>query len=312
MTVRSEVPAPLAPAVPREQIAHLETVAGWCESLARSPLGRFERAFCLAAAMRRLRGLVTDQMMADVMALQGSPLGFRTDRDEAGGYPLSVVKEVVIEATLRGLRLVGNEVNIIAGRCYVTKEGLLRLVRNWPGLANLRLDLRAPKIEGDWALVPCRATWTLYGEPRVLDCTAERSIPVRVNKGMIVDAILGKAQRKLLARIYEQLCGDAAHLADEDETPAGADPSAGSGAPCPEVAAPSSPLEEYLRQIHGATDRRQIGQTVKMAAVDPQLSAEDRAQVVQAANRRSGELRTGKPEQQNLIDTQASAPEAGW
>jgi hypothetical protein len=46
--------------------------------------------------------------------------------------------------------------------------------------------------------------------------------------------------------------------------------------------------------------------------VDPQLSAEDRAQVVQAANRRSGELRAGKPEQQNLIDTQASATEAGW
>lgn len=316
VAIREDASGAITPAIPQAQILQLEAIAEWCESLTRTRVGRFERAFCLAAAMQRLRGLITHQMMADVMALQGTPLGFLTDRDDRGGYPVEVVKEVAIEATLRGLRLVGNEINIIGGRCYVTKQGLGRLVRSWPGLADLRLEVRSPKIEQDWALVPCRATWTLAGQPQVLDCTGERAIPVRVNKGMIVDAVLGKAQRKLLARIYEQLCGDSANLVAEEEVgmeelAGGSQQAAGGtghGAPCSPL-----PVEDYLQQVERAGDRRQIGQAVKTAAVDPQLSAQDRARIVAAANRRSAELRAdASTRQQQLLDTDASATEAGW
>ncbi len=307
--ITATAPVP-QPAVPQERVAELDKIGRWCESLSRTSIGQFERAFYLASAVRRLRSLITDQMIADVMCLQGSPLGFLTDRDQQGGYPIEVVKEVAIEATLRGLRLVGNEINIIAGRCYPTKQGLVRLVRSWPGLTDLRLDLRAPKIEQDWALVPCGATWLLDGRPQSIDCTGDRAIPVRVNRGMIVDAILGKASRKLLARIYEQLCGEQSLVDDDIDLEQG--PVSIETDQRPETI--PSQLQGYLEEIERAIDRMHVGQIVKAAAVDPRLSREDRDAVIAAANRRCQSMRQQRPASNaggQLFDTQCSATEAG-
>jgi hypothetical protein len=157
------------------------------------------------------------------MPLQGSKLGFVTDKDAGGGYPAEVVREVIIEALLRGFRPVGNEFNIIAGQFYGAKNGFERIVREWPGLTNLRIDLGVPHLVAEkGALVPCEARWRLDGRDMKVECRPaagdgfDTRIPVKVNGGMGPDAILGKATRKLYARVYQVLTGCASDIVDAD------------------------------------------------------------------------------------------------
>jgi hypothetical protein len=166
-------------------------------------LSSFRKTFMLAAGVQRLRQLITPEIMGPIMELQGTSLGFRTDKDKTGGYPMETVKEVAIEAILRGALMVGNEVNIIADRLYLTKEHFARVVREYPGLTDLKISLGVPKTQTGGAIVTGSAAWKFNGKADTLS----REIPVRVNAGMGCDAILGKATRKLLASIFGQLTG---------------------------------------------------------------------------------------------------------
>ncbi len=170
------------------------------------------KGLIMAKAMKRLQALMTPEILRDVMELQGSKLGFRTDKDSDGGYKdPQIIRDIMIQALLRGLRPTGNEINIIAGSLYVTKEGFQRLLSEFPGLSNLHIDIGVPANAGDGALVPARASWKLDGKPDELICErrgdTDYRIAVRVNKGQGVDAIQGKAASKLFRRVYERLTG---------------------------------------------------------------------------------------------------------
>lgn len=160
-------------------------------------------ALRLAEGINTLRKLLTDDTMKPIMALQGTPLGFLTDKDKAKGYPLEVVRDCLIEALLRGVRPVGNEFNIIAGRLYCAQAGFARLVREFPGLTNLKTTLHLKEMSKAGAKVDGSATWNLNGQPQELST----EIPIRVNEYMGADAVLGKGYRKLLHQIYRQLTG---------------------------------------------------------------------------------------------------------
>lgn len=177
--------------------------------------GSFESELAVAQAMNELRLALTDEMMKPVLGLMNTDLGFRTDRDprvtskDKDGNPLApygveVVRECFIESKLRGFHAVGNEWNIIAGRFYACKNGFRRKVTQWPGVTDFKDSYDPPRVVGDkGALVKCRATWNKDGIAQSID----REIPVRVNFGMGSDAILGKAQRKLLAAVHDRLSG---------------------------------------------------------------------------------------------------------
>ena len=210
----------LAPKATPQQIAELEAVAKECQVVNRDVMPEFQKTFALAAAKRRLTELITPEMMQDIMQLQGSHMGFTTDLDQREGrsYPVAVVKEVAIEAAMRGLRLFNNEITVISSRLYAGKNGLRRLVQEFPGLEDLRIDVRNPEpTKGGVAMVPCKASYTLDGEPKFVDCMGNRAIPVRVNEKQIVDATIGKATRKLFARIYDGLTGMEHGLVESDE-----------------------------------------------------------------------------------------------
>lgn len=172
---------------------------------------RILKAVVMSRAINKLRQLLDGPVLDDLLELQGSSLGFRTDKDGAKGYPREIVRDVAIEAILRGFRMVGNEINIIAGRLYATKEGFERCVREWPGISNIEIELGAPEIKGDSAYIPGQAEWKMGGKFHGIHRhkTAEKDlrIIVRVNNGMGPDAILGKARSKLYRLIHERLCG---------------------------------------------------------------------------------------------------------
>lgn len=179
-----------------------------------------------ARDVHRLREALTPDIMRAIEALKGTPLGFATDEKTRGSaYTPAELKEFAIEALANGYRLVGNEVNLIAGRCYAAKAGCVRKVKGFPGLTNLRCAYSPPTYQRDAkgalqldhqgnaaAIVECRAEWMMRGQAQELVGSPGapndgRLIPIRVNKGMGVDGVLGKACRKLNAAIYEQITG---------------------------------------------------------------------------------------------------------
>jgi len=185
----------------------IESVLGECSQVATRSLAPLVQGFRTARGISHLRKALTDDVMRVVMDLQGTRLGFQTDKT----YPAEVVRECLIEAMMLGLRPVGNEWNIIAGNCYAAKNGLLRLVREFPGLTNLEIIPGVAELRGNTALQPMRANWLLDGEPMAMirdrSETADTRISVRVTGTPSPDAIIGKAIRKLAAAIYEKLTG---------------------------------------------------------------------------------------------------------
>ena len=192
----------------------IEKAINECGVQAISKLPAFIQAVQMARGISAMRQALSEQLVQSViMPLQGSPLGFLTDKDKDGGYGALVVRDCAIDGMLRGFRIVGNEMNIISGRFYGTKAGYSRLVAEYPGLTDLVLQPGVPQIVGDkGALVPYVATWRLAGKEMMIRCIQEKDgtdmrIPVKVNSGMGSDAVIGKAERKMMFRIYQRVNG---------------------------------------------------------------------------------------------------------
>lgn len=210
-------------------LSTIEGIVGECSLDALRDANQFVRTMKLAAGIGALRRIITNDMMADIMMLQGSSLGFRTDKDKDGGYPLPVVKDCMIEAVLKGAYMVGNEMNIISSRAYFTKEFYTRKLREFPGLTDLCLSPSVPIIRDTKAYVSYTATWKLDGRPDRMDRVVRKvdgvdvdgRIPVKVNAGMSDDAILGKAARKMMKSIYDYLTGSESSDGEVGDVPDG-------------------------------------------------------------------------------------------
>ena len=188
--------------------------------------GNFERTIALGIAMNDFRDALTDGMLQSIKKLENTKIGFRTDNPN--GYPLEVIRDCVIEASIRGLQCVGNQWNIIAGQFYATKEGFTYLLRRLPGLSGLKIkhnpaEIREnstsgksrdgreyTKIERE-GLVRSRLEWTWNGESH----SEELEHVIRVNAGMSQDAILGKADRKCRAWLYNYLTESDLNVAED-------------------------------------------------------------------------------------------------
>lgn len=173
-------------------------------------LNGFRKAYLMAEGIKKLRELLTPEYMGPIMQLQGSRLGFRTDKDlkddktPGPGYPMEVVKNCVIEATLNGLQVTGNQFNIIAGNMYPTKEGCGYILNNFKGLKH-QIVISLPRMSNDGksAAVDASIKWSLNEE------SFEETVPIgiRVNAYMGIDAIIGKATRKARAWLISRITG---------------------------------------------------------------------------------------------------------
>lgn len=190
-------------------------------TLIEGDVGAFTLTLRISSAMEQLRAMITPEMMKPIMALQGSALGFRTDKDKSGGYPMDTVKEVLIEATLKGFRMTQNETNIIAGRFYAARDGFERIFRDLSRkglLTDLRLSPGVPKTTGDGCIVPYAASWSFKNSKgQMIKDEMTTNLSIKVNEGQGPDAILGKAKRKILAAIYSRITGTEITDGDVDD-----------------------------------------------------------------------------------------------
>ena len=179
----------------------------------------------LGRMISEVRELLTPDVMKEIASLQGTAIGFRTDREKSGGYKDEELKEAVLEAVIRGFRCVDNEFNVIVGRFYAALNGLERKVREYPGLRNLNVTCGVPvtnKTKPDVAEVPVIASYELDGEIIQHRWEADRSLLVRRTQGLIGAALAGKATRQALLRIWKSLGHQTTGFGDDDS----AEPSA--------------------------------------------------------------------------------------
>lgn len=161
-------------------------------------MDRFERMAAMGQGLTQIRAAL-EPLMPKIMPLAGNQLGFLMDKP----YPAETIIECLAEAALRGVEPVNNEFNIISGKCYLTKAGLYRLVKQSPGLTDLKMNFKVPTAgEGKDMIVHCMATWKVNGVADSLE-TDISVTAFQQNR----DAAIGKATRKLLARIYDRIAG---------------------------------------------------------------------------------------------------------
>lgn len=168
-----------------------------------SALQGFERAYLIANAAGALKEILTQEYMKPIMELQGIKLGFKTDKDQGGGYAEAVVKNCLIEAVLTGVQPFGNHFNIIAGNCYITKEGFGYLLGHTTGL-KYEVIPSLPRInqQSGSAAVLMKISWTLNDGPKQV---REIDFAIKVNQYMGADAVIGKATRKARAWLFNNL-----------------------------------------------------------------------------------------------------------
>ena len=192
--------------------------------------GGLAHQLAVAQAVVDMRALLTDEVMQPVLALMNTGLGFKTDQDprrpsrnnpSPKAYTTDVVREVVIEAKLRGFNLVGQEFNIIAGGFYACKAGLQRKLKDGKlkGLSKVRDFYDLPKMsnDGQSATVKCYATWEFNAKPD----RADFEFFIKLH-GMGADAALGKAERRLAKEVLKFVTGESTPdgEVEEDAKPA--------------------------------------------------------------------------------------------
>ena len=171
----------------------------------------FERMIMQANAIEMLSSMLTKEVMKPIMSLQGTGLGFRTDRDKEAvkGYSEDVVKACFIEATINGFSMAGNQINILAGKPYPTKEGFLAKLKDKYGVVPL-FTHQLPVTKDGQTSITTQCKWTYNGKPDSQILTN----PVKKNDGMTADGLIGKAERKCAKWIHNKITG--LNIADGD------------------------------------------------------------------------------------------------
>lgn len=207
--------------IPAADIARIEEVAREV-SLQPADLGSsFGTALSIAERLFRLREAITPEMGRRIMALQGLPMGFRTDKDKVKdrqtgrwrrgpGYPWPIVRDCLIEAVLRGVYPWGNMFNILGGAPYITRPGFEFKLRNLPGFGRLRKNPQPPKMQQNLALITFTGSFEYGGS----EDTFERTYSISSYPTDKVEMILGKAERKWLRDLWDYVTSSPIDLPD--------------------------------------------------------------------------------------------------
>ena len=178
----------------------------------------FQTAALTAKAMIALREMFDRPGVMETMVipLRGSKLGFRTDRDVGGKQPYSEndLKDPIIEGLLKGARLTGNEINIIAGGAYLTREFFQLILSETVGL-DYKVVHGIPRTQPGGCTIVSTVTYTYRGAKTE---TEELELAIKGDKYSTVDAYRGKADRKARAWLYSRLTGVSVSDSDIDDS----------------------------------------------------------------------------------------------
>lgn len=172
-------------------------------------------AIAIANAVQQLRESITPELIQGLKKLQGSPLGFQTDKDngerigrgkyEPGtGYDDDTIRDVTIMAASKGARMYGNEVNIIKSRMYLTKQYYGRLLDDTLGRHNWHTTPDIPRSVGDKGAVISGKIWWRDSEG---EHTETCQFAIKGDTTSMLDLLIGKWEKRARQMIYERSTG---------------------------------------------------------------------------------------------------------
>jgi hypothetical protein len=179
-------------------------------------VGAIERALLAAD----IEDVLSDEMVGRLaVRLKDRDYGFSTDK---ANYSIGDIRACIVSAYLQGAELINNEFTIIKGRVFKGKNYYARRLRQMRGLSNLAYTFGVPKINrdelgGTTAKVTAEASWTFNGEKCTLVCGENNPLIIPVNNGMSADGLYGKADRRIMAKIYARLTNTEQSDGDSDE-----------------------------------------------------------------------------------------------
>jgi hypothetical protein len=225
-TTHQEIPSTTPVVIPQQNLSLTSKIDSQVALVLADKSVGIEKALVVARAMEIIDACLTAEIMTPIMRLQGSKLGFKTDKDivrnpqtnqyEKGtGYPLDVVKNCFVEMSLIGLQPVFNQWNIIGGNSYVTKEGADTLLKNIPYLQEHLIihEEVNQSVDKKTASVKSKIQWVIDGEQH----TQIISFPVKSDAYTTHDALIGKADRKSKIWLFNKIKGTCISDGDADE-----------------------------------------------------------------------------------------------
>lgn len=242
--------------------------------------GHIQKALLTARGIQALRQGLGGKVLAEVMALMNSPLGFLTDRGPHARsegnktpYPVEVVRDCVVEALLHGFYLSGNEFNIIAGRFFGAQNGWRRKLEDVPGISDIRVAAGVPMVHNGQTVCRVALSWKVDGqadELRGADGKPGVAFPVTVTAYSTADQTIGKAKRKAYKLAFEQATGSKVTAPDGE---VGEPPD---GLPT-QAAPPGRQLEHQGNGADGPCDREtreKINSALSLLDMPPEVFAE--------------------------------------
>ena len=192
-------------------------------------LSRMPHSLMKGLAIERLRRAITPEIAKILMNLMNTKHGFKTDKgpkqkkaEAMQPYQLEVVMDCAIAALLDGVLWAGNQFNIIAGECYITREGWLYKLQTLPGFSDMDVSPGVPKYDNGKCYVRFGGTYLFNGVNRELKDPAGVPgipLPIRMDQYSSEDQILGKAWSKGLRHIYRTLTGTTQTISVSDDPP---------------------------------------------------------------------------------------------
>lgn len=147
------------------------------------------------------------------MQLQGVATGFLADKP----YDWSQVKNALKEGIMNGVLPINNQMNIIAGRCYITKNGFKYKLDNLDGLEySVIPGVPISNEKRTGCTLKVKVTWKngkKSGEE-------ELEFGMKTDSYSTVDNLQGKATRKARAWLWDRLGGKGVPEGDIEDTDA--------------------------------------------------------------------------------------------
>lgn len=168
-------------------------------------------AFQAVHIVKNLKEVLTDEIMKEVfMPLMGSRIGFLTDRDKPGKdgkkrspYTIDEVRDCIIDAASYGILPTFNQMNIIAGKMYPTKEGYTALLKKIGAKYMITFGRDLTKPNDNHSEISYKANFEFKGEKGALGATA--IVPKTAYSSY--DQQKGKAERRAKKALFEYLSG---------------------------------------------------------------------------------------------------------
>lgn len=171
----------------------------------------YEKSLAYGYYLTRIKEQISGKPLEIIKSLMNTGIGFKTDKPSKTDnslYSDEIIKNCVVQAIMHGLRIHGNEFNILGGNFYATKEGLDRIVHDNPLLEEKVREkvkgFRQDEKTSIWG-ISFEYSYKLKNESKVIE---EVTVYVKGKQGnyeTAFDAVMGKAKRKLFKVIYNDM-----------------------------------------------------------------------------------------------------------